>query len=84
MCEPSDAFSGGIGSQSTRGYQQTGGNKRKSRFDLGKLAEDVIVNSLIGGLTSTMYYGADRIGGAVSNGIRNRQQLAGNAGGSMV
>ena len=44
----------------------------------------MIVNSLIGGLTSTMYYGADRIGGAVSNGIRNRQQLAGNAGGSMV
>ena len=63
LCEPSDAFRGGIGSQSTRGYRQTGGsgeNKRKSRFDLGKLAEDVIVSSLIGGLTSTMYYGADK------------------------
>ena len=66
-----------IGRQSTRGYQQqTGGigrNKRKSRFSLGKLAGDVIVNSLLGGFTSTMYYGADRAVGAVSDGIRGRR-----------
>ena len=73
LCEPSDAFSGGIGSQSTRGYQQTGGNKRKSRFSFGKLVGDVIVNSLLGGLTSTMYYGADRAVGAVSDGIRGKR-----------
>ena len=87
LCELSDAFSGGIGSQSTRGYQQTGGNKRKSRFSFGKLVGDVIVNSLLGGLTSTMYYGADRAVGAVSDGIRRRrsgyrQQIADSESGS--
>ena len=85
LCEPSDTFSGGIGSQSTRGYRQTGGNKRKSRFSFGKLVGDVIVNSLLGGFTSTMYYGADRAVGAVSNGIRgrrsSRQRIADNESG---
>ena len=45
-----------------------------------------MVNSLIDGLTSTMYYGADRTVGAVSNGIRGRrssqQKIADNESGS--
>ncbi len=72
ICRTGDAFSGGIGSQGSRGYQQTGGSSGESRFDFGRLVKDVAVNSLIGGLAGAAFYGFDKAVGAVYDGIRGR------------
>jgi len=59
-CGSGDAFSGGIGSQSTRGYQQTGNRRRsgtKRRFSLGGMLKSAMLGGLVGGLTGTAMYG---------------------------
>lgn len=73
ICRTGDAFSGGIGSQGSRGYQQTGGSSGESRFDFGRLVKDVAMNSLIGGLAGAAFYGFDKAVGAVCDGIRGRR-----------
>lgn len=50
QCTPTDTLSGGIGTQSTRGYRQSGSsgkNGTKSRFDLKKILKNAMFNGLM-------------------------------------
>jgi len=73
MCGSGDAFSGGIGSQRSRGYQQER-SERGSGFSLGSMLTNALIGGLVGGFTSTAFYGIDKAVGAVSESIaRNRR-----------
>jgi len=71
-CGTGDAFSGGIGSQGSRGYQQTGDRRRsgtKSGFSLGGMLKSAMLGGLAGGLMGTAMYGTGKALDAVAGSI---------------